>query len=326
MKSSGKRAGRITIGIPTYNRSQFAVRALRSALAQTYLDLEIVISDNCSPDDTVARIEDLSDSRVVLVKQPQNVGAVANFNACLERATGELFLLLSDDDILQPTAAERLAGAFLATPDGVDTNAIGLSWCPCDVVNAAGQRIWTSGSGPATESPVSLILGQIKGIRGARLGGIMVRTEDAIAVGGYDEERYGPLCDMGNWMRIALKYQFVACINVPLASYTMHSMSGTSQGMLHEWLPFVENFNEDLAKLLSSHGDAAGEKEIRIACMNNISNVLATILLQRVGMQGQLSHIFRETIRWRRYLLTAFVARRILRDGWKIFQMQRRMT
>jgi glycosyltransferase involved in cell wall biosynthesis len=256
--------------------------------------------------------------------QPQNIGAVANFNACLKRATGEFFLLLSDDDILQPTAIERLSAAFLAPAGSLASNTIGLTWSPCHIVNAEGQRMWTAQGGPPTESPVSLILALFNGNRATRLVSLMVRTDDAIVVGGYDQERYGPLCDMGNWMRVALKYPLVACINEPLASYTMHQMSGSSQGALHDWLPFVENFNEDLAGLLASHQDAASKRQIRIACRNNISNVLATILLQRAAIPGQLSHVLHEIIHWRKYLLTLFVAQRIVRDGWKIFRLWQR--
>lgn len=326
MKQSTKNAGRVTIGIPTFNRSAFVVRAVRGALAQTYTDLEIVVSDNCSPDDTVQRLEEISDARLVLLRQPQNLGAVANLNACLARATGEFFLLLSDDDILQPNAIERLVAPFLTAPDGLERNTIGLSWCPCDFVNAEGRRMWVSRAGPAIESPVALILGLFNGVRSARMVSLMVRTEDAIAVGGYDMKRYGPLCDMGNWMRVALRYPYVVCIDELLASYTMHQMSGSSQGTLHEWLPYVNNFNEDLAASLSSHKDAASRRQIQIACKNNVSNVLATILMQRAAIPGQLSHVFREIVRWRKYLLTPFVAKRLVRDGWKILRLRKRVA
>ena len=92
----------VSIGIPTYNRAHSLSRALESALAQDYGNLEIVISDNASTDDTQAICEQFAqqNARVRYVRQPVNRGAVANFNAALQQARGEFFMWLSDDDWL----------------------------------------------------------------------------------------------------------------------------------------------------------------------------------------------------------------------------------
>jgi hypothetical protein len=326
MKDTSKKAGRVTIGIPTYNRSAFAVRAVRSALGQTYKDVEVVVSDNASADDTVQRLKEVHDPRLVLLEQPQNVGMVGNFNVCLRAATGEFFLLLSDDDILEPTAIERLYAPFRAPPNDLAPSAIGVSWSPCYIINAEGHCLWTSDGGPEIESSISFILGQFNGDRGARFCGIMVRTDDAISVEGYDENRYGPLCDMGSWTRIALQYQHVVCIKEPLASYTMHQASGTSQAAVHDWQRFAQNLNEDLRELINARADAVSQRQFEIACKNHVSNGIATILLQALGKPGQVPRIVREIINWRTYLLTWYVAKRIFRDGWKLLRLRQRKT
>jgi glycosyltransferase involved in cell wall biosynthesis len=61
--------GRITIGIPTINRSNLALRAIRSALAQTNQDLEVIVSDDASSDDTVQRVREIQDERLVVFEQ-----------------------------------------------------------------------------------------------------------------------------------------------------------------------------------------------------------------------------------------------------------------
>src|SRR5487761_1211749 len=104
---------RVSIGIPTINRSSLALRAIRSALAQTYSDVEVIVSDDASTDDTVARGQEIHDPRLVLVRQKERLGLVGNFDFCLRHATGEFFLLLGDDDVLLPTAIERLCEPFL---------------------------------------------------------------------------------------------------------------------------------------------------------------------------------------------------------------------
>lgn len=93
---------RVSIIIPTFNRFSFLVEAIGSALAQDYPDLEIVISDNASTDFTpeVARYFS-KDPRVKYFRNPENIGMVKNWHkAVFEYATGEWFLILSDDDIL----------------------------------------------------------------------------------------------------------------------------------------------------------------------------------------------------------------------------------
>lgn len=97
----------VTIAISTYNRADGYLReALESALAQTWADLEVVVSDNASTDGTRAYLEGIADPRLRVVRQPENLGANGNFNACLEAARGEWFLLLHDDDRLDPDMVE----------------------------------------------------------------------------------------------------------------------------------------------------------------------------------------------------------------------------
>jgi len=91
----------ITIGIPTYNRADgFLKDAIRSAMIQTYQNIEIVVSDNCSDDNTEGLIESLDDPRIRYHRHTENIGANNNFNHCLKMARGDYFLLLHDDDMI----------------------------------------------------------------------------------------------------------------------------------------------------------------------------------------------------------------------------------
>lgn len=92
----------ISIGIPTYNRAATLRLAIESVLSQSYGDLEVVISDNASNDGTEAVCRDLArgDARIRYERSPVNRGPTSNFNAVLQRAAGEHFMWLSDDDWL----------------------------------------------------------------------------------------------------------------------------------------------------------------------------------------------------------------------------------
>lgn len=91
----------VTIGIPTYNRAdRFLRTAVESALTQTYPNIEIIVSDNCSADQTQAVVKSYEDKRISYFRHSENIGANNNFNFCLEQARGDYFLLLQDDDLI----------------------------------------------------------------------------------------------------------------------------------------------------------------------------------------------------------------------------------
>jgi glycosyltransferase involved in cell wall biosynthesis len=89
----------VTIAIPTYNRADgYLKNAIDCALTQTYQNVEVVISDNCSSDNTQEVVKGFNDPRIRYFRQSINIGANNNFNFCLDRAQGDYFLLLHDDD------------------------------------------------------------------------------------------------------------------------------------------------------------------------------------------------------------------------------------
>jgi len=91
----------VTIAIPTYNRADSYLRhALSSAVEQTYTNIEIIVSDNCSVDNTEDVVKGFNDSRIRYFKQKENIGPWKNFNFCLQQANGIYFLVLSDDDLI----------------------------------------------------------------------------------------------------------------------------------------------------------------------------------------------------------------------------------
>jgi glycosyltransferase involved in cell wall biosynthesis len=93
----------VTIAIPTYNRAgSYLPQALRSALAQDYPQLEIIVSDNASTDHTEELMKGFSDPRLRYVRHEKNIGGKANWTFCVRQARGTYFLLLHDDDLIDP--------------------------------------------------------------------------------------------------------------------------------------------------------------------------------------------------------------------------------
>lgn len=99
---------KFTIGIPTFNRSALLAESLRSAMNQSYGDLEIIVSDNASTDKTPDVVRQFG-RRARYVRNETNLGATTNFFRLVELASGEYFSWLQDDDCIFGNFAERAA-------------------------------------------------------------------------------------------------------------------------------------------------------------------------------------------------------------------------
>lgn len=108
----------VTIGIPTYNRADgFLRHALESVLSQTYQNLEIIVSDNCSRDNTEAVVKQYGDPRVKYIRHNVNIGPLGNSNFCLDQAKGEYFLQLHDDDAIDQDFIETCMKSERTSPN-----------------------------------------------------------------------------------------------------------------------------------------------------------------------------------------------------------------
>lgn len=99
----------MSIGVPVYNGARFLAKTLDSLLGQTYRDLELIIGDNASTDETeaIARAYAARDPRVRYVRHPVNCGAAWNLNRLAELAESEYFKWAMADDLCGPEFVER---------------------------------------------------------------------------------------------------------------------------------------------------------------------------------------------------------------------------
>ena len=111
----------ISVGMTTYNRPEFLKQALEGVLGQTYTNLEVIVSEDCTPcERTKALLAEYAkqDSRVRPFHQPTNIGPPANFQFVLKQARGDYFFWADDDDLRDPTWVEVLFRK-LTTEDAV---------------------------------------------------------------------------------------------------------------------------------------------------------------------------------------------------------------
>jgi glycosyltransferase involved in cell wall biosynthesis len=107
----------VSVVVPAYNNSQYIAETIESILAQTYRDLEIIISDHSSTDGTMEIIRRYADDpRITIMTTPAGGGARANWNAVSQAATGTYLKLVCGDDLLYPELIERQVAAIEENP------------------------------------------------------------------------------------------------------------------------------------------------------------------------------------------------------------------
>jgi glycosyltransferase involved in cell wall biosynthesis len=111
----------VTVGLPVYNGARYLSAALDSLAAQTYPDLEILISDNCSTDETEEICRDFAarDERIRYIRRAENRGAAWNFNSVVTESTSPYFKWAAADDVLAPACVERCVDVLDDTDDRV---------------------------------------------------------------------------------------------------------------------------------------------------------------------------------------------------------------
>ena len=108
---------KVSVCMAAYNGAKFIEAQIASILPQLAADDEIVIVDDGSRDDTVARIREIHDDRIRLFKHERNEGVVATFEDALRCATGNILFLSDDDDLWAPTKVERVLKEFERHPE-----------------------------------------------------------------------------------------------------------------------------------------------------------------------------------------------------------------
>ena len=215
----------ITVAIPTFNRINLLKRALASVLAQSYKNIEIIVSDNASTDGTNEYLKTIKDGRIKILINEQNLGMVTNWDCCLECASGEYFILMSDDDALSdPDAVEKLASGFLGDA-GKDVGAV-FSDVKLERVNQ--NRVERTFSEKISYSPEEIIVDFFLNGLAVFPCATLFRTKDIRDFGGYSSFSAKLAVDVCAWIFVALKYGKIRRIAEPLALYRIHQSSSSA--------------------------------------------------------------------------------------------------
>jgi glycosyltransferase involved in cell wall biosynthesis len=128
--------GLVSVLIPTYNRAQLCKKAVESVLSQTYHDIEVIVVDDGSSDDTREVVSSL-DARVRYLYQ-KNSGVSAARNLGMQSARGEFLAFLDSDDAWLPWKLELQLNALRLFPSA------GMVWTDMIAVDETGSELYTS--------------------------------------------------------------------------------------------------------------------------------------------------------------------------------------
>ncbi|MGD1911955.1 MAG: glycosyltransferase family 2 protein [Rivularia sp. (in: cyanobacteria)] len=122
----------VSVITPTYNRPEYLKAALKSAVQQTYKNIEIIVSDNCSPQNPLEIIESFEDSRIRFFRNQSNLGMFANTMSAFKKARGKYVACLLDDDLWEEDFLAKLVPALEASSH------LALAFCDHYIIKGDG--------------------------------------------------------------------------------------------------------------------------------------------------------------------------------------------
>lgn len=186
----------VSVIIPTYNRAELVARAIRSVLAQTFTDYELLVIDDGSTDETAAVVAGFGDRRVRYLRQPRNRGVSEARNRGLREARGEFIAFLDSDDGWEPAKLAQQIALFRASPSDV-----GLIYTGAQILTSTGFRE----ERPRHRGAILNQLLQRNVIVGGSVNSVIRRS--AMTAAGFFDPDLPAMEDYDYWLRVARFYK-----------------------------------------------------------------------------------------------------------------------
>ncbi len=204
----------VSVIIPTYNREKYIKDAVESVLNQTYKNIEVIVVDDGSTDNTQDVIKEIieKDDRVKYIYQ-ENQGSGSARNRGIQEANGEFIAFLDSDDAYLPYAVERIVYLFKTQPENVKL----VYGDFINIVDGKDEKIYRE----IVEPKPKPILFQQFLIGNPLLPTIVMVKKDVFDETGLFDNSYKIAQDYDLWVRLILKYD-IAKLNLPVSTYRIH--------------------------------------------------------------------------------------------------------
>ncbi len=214
---------RVSVLIPTYRYARYLAEAVDSVLAQDFTDFELIISDDCSGDESRQIMEAYAarDPRIRIHIHSANTGLVQNWNWCLSQARGDYVkYVFGDDRLARPDALGKMTAMLDANPGTV------IATCAREIIDGDSRptglmdTVGAPGLHDAAEMMARCLAeGNVIGEPTA----VMFRRA---AAGRGFSEKYGQLVDLEMWLHL-LEHGALVSTSEPLCSFRRHPLQQT---------------------------------------------------------------------------------------------------
>lgn len=188
----------VSVIIPTYNRASLIEKPIKSILAQTFQDFEIVVVDDCSTDNTEEVVKAFNDRRINYFRHQKNQGAGVSRNTGIANSASKYVAFLDSDDEWLPEKLEKQVTLFQ------NSNAeVGMVYTWLCNINDSGEVMSVSGSRHRGFIKDDLLYSNFVGTPST----VMLKRECLEKVGGFDPAMLTFVEDLDLWIRIATHYQ-----------------------------------------------------------------------------------------------------------------------
>lgn len=259
----------VSIGISTYERADGTFpAALRSALAQTWPNLEIVVSDNASTDHTADVVAEHADPRLRYHRHDENIGAAANFRYCVEAARGRYFVLLHDDDLLDPDFVERCMAAFEERPEA------GFAHCGVRVIDGTGNVTAYMPHRALGLDPAELFLAWFHRKVSFYLCSTMFHREHLLAAGNFTSPK-GLFQDVAALAVLAARHGHVDVPGIA-SSFRRHASNRGGASRAEDWMDDALYLLDTVCREMPERADelrAAGSPYLARKCYAYVASV-----------------------------------------------------
>lgn len=207
----------VSVIIPAYNQGHYLAAAIQSVLEQTYANVEVLVIDDGSTDNTAQVAQQFSDPRVRYIYQ-QNRGLSGARNTGIRHANGDFLTYLDSDDLFLPRKLELLLAELNARPQ------LGFVAGQAMPIDEVGQPIGKLFDQELPANPTHLLLGNP-----LHVGSVLLRRSWQERVGFFDETLRS-YEDWDMWLRLALAGCPMGYVAQPVSLYRFHRAQMTRDG------------------------------------------------------------------------------------------------
>lgn len=236
----------VSVVIATYNMGQYVSTAIDSVLQQDYPELEVVIVDDGSTDDTPERLAQYKEDRRVRAFQQDNAGQTVAKNRGLRETRGELIGFCDADNYWLQGKLPTQVNAFAQRPD------LGVVYGELKFIDGEGNDL----PAPSIKRHSGRITAQLLLDNFVTFNTTLIPRQILEEVGGFDESLRMAI-DYDLWLRISVRYEFLY-LPQPLVAYRIWGGQ-----MSHRTGERFDNFFRLFEKFLANYGDCVTPAEIR---------------------------------------------------------------